>query len=163
MLTVGIINIASGYPLSLSTMASYQAYGRQPNPAYPPSNPSPYSNSAPSPYDGDTVTSANPFTYKNGSESTGIRRDIARTPSPTPSEQKELQTGAINWKTLRNWRFWIRKEWACASSACSLSMAFIANTCADGRVLCSLCCYSSDHSTCYAVPQANRRLAYPGH
>ncbi|EKM77274.1 hypothetical protein AGABI1DRAFT_130686 [Agaricus bisporus var. burnettii JB137-S8] len=33
------------------------------------------------------------------------------TPSPTPSEEKEMKTGAIDWKSVTNWRFWIRKEW----------------------------------------------------
>ncbi|TEB08865.1 hypothetical protein FA13DRAFT_1587221, partial [Coprinellus micaceus] len=36
-----------------------------------------------------------------------------RTPSPTPSELKELQSGAINWEAMRKWRFWIRREWLC--------------------------------------------------
>ncbi|KAF9039593.1 hypothetical protein BDZ89DRAFT_1156808 [Hymenopellis radicata] len=39
------------------------------------------------------------------------RRDLSRTPSPTPSEAKELKTGAFDWETLGKWRFWIRKEW----------------------------------------------------
>ncbi len=48
------------------------------------------------------------------------RRDISRTPSPTPSEAKELKTGAFDWETLGKWRFWIRKEWICKwSSPCS--------------------------------------------
>ncbi|KAF5346208.1 hypothetical protein D9756_011139 [Leucocoprinus leucothites] len=34
-----------------------------------------------------------------------------RTPSPTPSEIKELGKGAIDWKAMTNWRFWIRREW----------------------------------------------------
>lgn len=38
-----------------------------------------------------------------------------RTPSPTPSEQKELGRGAIDWKAMSNWRFWIRREWICTS------------------------------------------------
>ncbi|KAL9709049.1 hypothetical protein Ac2012v2_007863 [Leucoagaricus gongylophorus] len=33
------------------------------------------------------------------------------TPSPTPSEQKELGKGAIDWAAMINWRFWIRREW----------------------------------------------------
>ncbi|KAJ8519202.1 hypothetical protein ONZ45_g3857 [Pleurotus djamor] len=41
-------------------------------------------------------------------------RDVlsSRTPSPTPSEARELKTGAIDWKAILNWRFWIRREWA---------------------------------------------------
>lgn len=41
-------------------------------------------------------------------------RQISRTPSPTPSEAKELTTGALDWKQIMNWRFWIRREWLCA-------------------------------------------------
>lgn len=37
------------------------------------------------------------------------------TPSPTPSEQKELTSGAIDWKAMTKWRFWIRREWLCTS------------------------------------------------
>ncbi|KAF5375564.1 hypothetical protein D9615_009175 [Tricholomella constricta] len=35
----------------------------------------------------------------------------ARTPSPTPSEERQLKTGVFDWKTLGNWRFWIRRDW----------------------------------------------------
>ncbi|KAF8883030.1 hypothetical protein BD779DRAFT_1472716 [Infundibulicybe gibba] len=38
-------------------------------------------------------------------------QEASRTPSPTPSEQKELTTGVFDWKTLSKWRFWIRREW----------------------------------------------------
>lgn len=38
-------------------------------------------------------------------------RRISRTPSPTPSEVKELKSGAFDWPRLMKWRFWIRKEW----------------------------------------------------
>ncbi|KAF9560438.1 hypothetical protein CPC08DRAFT_690092 [Agrocybe pediades] len=38
-------------------------------------------------------------------------RGLSRTPSPTPSELKELKTGAIDWKTLASRKFWIRREW----------------------------------------------------
>ncbi|PFH48524.1 hypothetical protein AMATHDRAFT_87049 [Amanita thiersii Skay4041] len=34
-----------------------------------------------------------------------------RTPSPTPSEAKAMQTGAIDWRSMANWRFWLRREW----------------------------------------------------
>ncbi|KAJ2923115.1 hypothetical protein H1R20_g13977, partial [Candolleomyces eurysporus] len=62
--------------------------------------------------------------YKSKSKETSIRVDVeavdsdprsdglmGRTPSPTPSELKELQTGAIDWAGLRSWRFWFRREW----------------------------------------------------
>ncbi|KAF9524227.1 hypothetical protein CPB83DRAFT_861653 [Crepidotus variabilis] len=38
-------------------------------------------------------------------------REISRTPSPTPSELKELKTGAIDWKAFAKPSFWIRKDW----------------------------------------------------
>ncbi|KAK0447377.1 uncharacterized protein EV420DRAFT_1568429 [Desarmillaria tabescens] len=37
-----------------------------------------------------------------------VPRDITRTPSPTPSE---LQAGNFNREAMKNWRFWIRREW----------------------------------------------------
>ncbi|KAK0473596.1 hypothetical protein IW261DRAFT_1569658 [Armillaria novae-zelandiae] len=41
-----------------------------------------------------------------------VPRDIARTPSPTPSEAKQLRTGGLlSGEDARNWRFWIRREW----------------------------------------------------
>jgi hypothetical protein len=48
-------------------------------------------------------------------EAADPRRDVpsGRTPSPTPSELKELRTGAIDWAGLRSWRFWFRREWLC--------------------------------------------------
>jgi uncharacterized membrane protein YdjX (TVP38/TMEM64 family) len=36
---------------------------------------------------------------------------LSRTPSPTPSEMKELETGAVNWRSLSTRKFWFRKEW----------------------------------------------------
>ncbi|KAJ7764824.1 snare associated Golgi protein-domain-containing protein [Mycena metata] len=39
------------------------------------------------------------------------RRQISRTPSPTPSEVKALSDGLLNWKQLLQWRFWARKDW----------------------------------------------------
>lgn len=40
-------------------------------------------------------------------------RDLLRTPPPTEEELRELKSGAIDWKTISNWRFWIRREWIC--------------------------------------------------
>lgn len=36
---------------------------------------------------------------------------LSRTPSPTPSEAKELQSGAVDWKSLSTRKFWFRREW----------------------------------------------------
>ncbi|KAK0218748.1 hypothetical protein IW262DRAFT_1297892 [Armillaria fumosa] len=39
-------------------------------------------------------------------------RDITRTPSPTPSEAKQLNSdGLLGGEDVENWRFWIRREW----------------------------------------------------
>ncbi|KAI0058586.1 hypothetical protein BV25DRAFT_1964418 [Artomyces pyxidatus] len=47
---------------------------------------------------------------KGKTEVSGPR--ILRTPSPTPSEAAELARPSLfDWKTLSNWRFWIRREW----------------------------------------------------
>jgi uncharacterized membrane protein YdjX (TVP38/TMEM64 family) len=35
----------------------------------------------------------------------------SRTPSPTPSEVKELQSSAVDWKRLSTRKFWFRREW----------------------------------------------------
>ncbi len=40
-------------------------------------------------------------------------RYLTRTPSPTPSELREMNTGAIDWKTVTSREFWFRKEWIC--------------------------------------------------
>jgi len=78
-------------------MASYGAPGRMPAGGYPPEMNDMY----------PTVNSTSTLETKVGED----HRQISRTPSPTPSELKELKTGAIDWKTLKNWRFWIRREW----------------------------------------------------
>ncbi|KAI5117038.1 hypothetical protein M0805_004745 [Coniferiporia weirii] len=39
-------------------------------------------------------------------------RYVSRTPSPTPSETALLsRKGFIDWEKVKNWRFWIRREW----------------------------------------------------
>ena len=40
-------------------------------------------------------------------------RTVNRTPSPTPSEAKELAKGVFDWSAMMKWRYWIRREWAC--------------------------------------------------
>ncbi|KAF8804024.1 hypothetical protein BYT27DRAFT_7108525 [Phlegmacium glaucopus] len=36
---------------------------------------------------------------------------LPRTPSPTPSEAKELESGAVSWKSLSTRKFWFRRAW----------------------------------------------------
>ncbi|TFY50260.1 hypothetical protein EVJ58_g11121, partial [Rhodofomes roseus] len=68
--------------------------------------------------DDDERTS--PFKYAKGGDAAVDMRATARTPSPTPSEAEELtKTSLFDWKAMSSWRYWIRKEWACA---CSFSL-----------------------------------------
>lgn len=47
---------------------------------------------------------------------------VSRTPSPTPSEAAELaRDGVIDWKSMKSWRFWFRREWLCALEIVSRS------------------------------------------
>ena len=42
-------------------------------------------------------------------------RAINRTPSPTPSEAKELaKTSVFDWEAMMKWSYRFRREWACA-------------------------------------------------
>ena len=53
-------------------------------------------------------------------------RQISRTPSPTPSEAAELQKkGIFDWKAMKNWRYWFRKEWFCAFAVTLLPLWFL--------------------------------------
>ncbi|EIN03921.1 hypothetical protein PUNSTDRAFT_128506 [Punctularia strigosozonata HHB-11173 SS5] len=81
----------------------YPAYGApQPNYGYPYPPAADYS---------AATLGANNHTITGGKpEYAG--RTITRTPSPTPSEQAELtRKGAIDFKAMMNWRYWIRREW----------------------------------------------------
>jgi hypothetical protein len=85
---------------STSTMASYQPYGspQAPNlyPSYPPS----------------INTHSSSF---EGMKAAEDGRQLSRTPSPTPSEERELRTtGPFDWKAMSQPKFWIRREWLCA-------------------------------------------------
>ena len=37
----------------------------------------------------------------------------SRTPSPTPSELRELKSGVIDWQGMKSRSFWFRREWIC--------------------------------------------------
>ncbi|KAN0133420.1 SNARE associated Golgi domain containing protein [Lactarius tabidus] len=82
----------------------YPAYGRPPRGA---SNPYMY------PPDGASV----PYSLNDSSTTIHGKYEfnanrVSRTPSPTPSEAAELaRDGVIDWKTMRSWRFWLRREW----------------------------------------------------
>ncbi|KAG7439227.1 uncharacterized protein BT62DRAFT_1081717 [Guyanagaster necrorhizus] len=54
------------------------------------------------------------ITFANGdipNNDNRVPRDITRTPSPTPSEAKELKTGVLSWEVIGKWQFWFRREW----------------------------------------------------
>ncbi|TFK38388.1 hypothetical protein BDQ12DRAFT_110733 [Crucibulum laeve] len=55
----------------------------------------------------DAYNNTNNVNLKNVEEA----RMTGRTPSPTPSELKEMKTGAVDWKGMMNWKFWFRREW----------------------------------------------------
>lgn len=77
-------------------------------------------------------------------------RAVTRTPSPTPSETKELaKSGVFDWEAMMKWRYWVRKEWACASPpSCNVCAA---NACMQGTMLHSryawLASFSSPYTT----------------
>ena len=89
-------------PLIMSTYQPVQLLSTKPN-VYPPSHEAEYQGVPNS-------TSSFETKVREGSR-------LSRTPSPTPSEAKELESGAINWKTISSWRFWFRKEWICTLSS----------------------------------------------
>ncbi|KAH9953689.1 snare associated Golgi protein-domain-containing protein [Russula dissimulans] len=48
---------------------------------------------------------------------------VSRTPSPTPSEAAQLsRKSVVDWKTLANWRFWLRRDWLCVSILSFISL-----------------------------------------
>jgi len=84
--------------------SAYQGYG---GPQLPPANDGyPYQANVNANYNSN---SSSTFNTKAAEDA----RAIARTPSPTPSEERELKSGVFDWKTLGNWRFWIRKDRIC--------------------------------------------------
>lgn len=53
--------------------------------------------------------------YSTGDVSVNMRQ-ISRTPSPTPSEVASLKSKhLLDFQAMKNWRFWIRREWICTS------------------------------------------------
>ncbi|KAA1467254.1 hypothetical protein DENSPDRAFT_832262 [Dentipellis sp. KUC8613] len=84
----------------------YQAYGGPTQGSndpylYPPPNNKPYE-----------LNSSSTVNVVQLTKNEDAARRISRTPSPTPSEQAELDRDTLfDYKKLMNWRFWIRKEW----------------------------------------------------
>ncbi|KAK0200346.1 hypothetical protein DFS33DRAFT_1360713 [Desarmillaria ectypa] len=100
-----------------NSAAQYDEHPRHRYPQEEPWNNSP----APSPHPYPPAPSQAPYisanssvTFVNGdlpNNGNRVPRDITRTPSPTPSEAKELKTGVLSWEVVGKWRFWIRREW----------------------------------------------------
>ena len=119
--------------------------------AYPPNN----SSMNPSP--NSTNTAVTNATYYNKAHE-NMNELRGQTPSPTPSELKELNTPLLDWKTLTNWRFWIRREWLCVYSIHTLLL-----TLTNKRVLCHPGRYSHYNRPNFHIPYTNRGLAYSLH
>jgi hypothetical protein len=141
-----------------SNMSSpYPAYGRPPRGA---SNPYMY------PPDGASV----PYSLNDSSTTIHGKYEfnanrVSRTPSPTPSEAAELaRDGVIDWKTMRSWRFWLRREWLCALKIVSHSAlrTFLANGLSfpSSRVLCACCPRHYDNPFPNRIPPSNRRQTH---
>ena len=63
---------------------------------------------------------------KDGNTGVILREVLTRTPSPTPEEAAELsKTSMFDWKAMKSWRYWLRKEWACAYFIHSPQIVFV--------------------------------------
>ncbi|KAK0187210.1 hypothetical protein F5146DRAFT_1063939 [Armillaria mellea] len=101
---------------SNSLAAQYDDHPRHRHPQEEPwnspaSSPHPY---PPAPVQAPYTSTNSSVTFVNGdipNNGNRLPRDISRTPSPTPSEAKELKTGVFSWEVIGKWRFWIRREW----------------------------------------------------
>ena len=128
------------------TMASsYPVYGNalQPQYPYPPSNNLSFGNST--------------TTFSNAKMPSDDVRRTSRTPSPTPSEEAELlRDGLMDYKAMMNWRFWIRREWLCASDVHFFVVRWLMVYVY--RVLCYRRCYSNYHNPhhCLTHPTCTR-------
>ncbi|KAK0502325.1 hypothetical protein EDD18DRAFT_687351 [Armillaria luteobubalina] len=76
-------------------------------------NPHPYARASPqAPYTSVNPSSITVVDSDISNDGNKVPRYITRTPSPTPSEAKQLRTdGLLSGEDARNWRFWFRKEW----------------------------------------------------
>ncbi|KAI3611440.1 cytoplasm protein [Moniliophthora roreri] len=83
------------------------------SPRYPNSQPFDTLNTYPPPNFSSSSKPSTPAGYQTANVNLTLneRNNLARTPSPTPSELKEMKSGAIDWRGMTNWRFWIRREW----------------------------------------------------
>jgi len=124
------------------------------NNSYPPLSTTPARK--PTSYDPSTPINVNLSPHPNNM----VRARMMRTPSPTPSEQKELSSGAIDWKTLMNWRFWLRREWLCASQA---FLGFLSQLTQFSRVLRCPRHHSRYYRARYPISRADCPLANPRH
>ncbi len=141
---------------SNSLAAQYDDYPRHRHPQEEPwnspaSSPHPY---PPAPVQAPYTSANSSVTFVNGdipNNGNRLPRDATRTPSPTPSEAKELKTGVFSWEVMGKWRFWIRREWLCALSP--FTERFISDF--HSRVLCRAGHYPRPDCSHDTVPQAN--------
>ncbi|KAI1781906.1 hypothetical protein LXA43DRAFT_860982, partial [Ganoderma leucocontextum] len=77
-------------------------------------------------HDSDKHAPHKRYAYGDGHARAGLDvHPINRTPSPTPSEAKELQKGVFDWERMLKWKYWIRKEWTWYYVAFAISLAGI--------------------------------------
>ncbi|TFK79556.1 hypothetical protein K466DRAFT_12327 [Polyporus arcularius HHB13444] len=96
-------------PRTPTSNIPYSSVGAAPTYPYPPH--SRYDGSAAS-LDSDSSTEHDKGGVAKEGRA-GVRvRAVNRTPSPTPSEAKELAKNSVfDWDAMLRWRYWIRKEW----------------------------------------------------
>lgn len=103
--------------MPLNTYPNTLAYN--PRAAYPPPNDSSSADSVISKEAG--LPPYKNMNYYNASDVRVDIRHISRTPSPTPSEAAELKKEHLfDFQAMKSWRYWVRKEWRCASSSLPL-------------------------------------------
>lgn len=145
----------------MSHSSPYQVYGHLPNT----SSTSPYPPNTK--YDASSASlerdssDGTPFSHPGpkGGPVTVDMRPTNRTPSPTPSELKELnKKGLLDWQAMKSWKFWFRREWTCTFAVFS-STTFGLPSVSLRRVLChryNRRCLVHPH---YGVPYATCSLA----
>ncbi|KAM5544031.1 hypothetical protein V8D89_002217 [Ganoderma adspersum] len=120
-------------PREPSSAAHYANINSNPSYPYPPHNPidarsfeSDSSTERDSDSDKNAPHKRHVHAYGDGQPRAGLDvRAINRTPSPTPSEAKELEKGVFDWDRMLKWRYWIRKEWTWYYVAFAISLTFI--------------------------------------
>ncbi|PIL26646.1 hypothetical protein GSI_11271 [Ganoderma sinense ZZ0214-1] len=121
---------AARSPYASSSPVRYANINANPSYPYPPDNgvdARSFESDSSNNRDRDSPHKRYVHAYGDGQPRAGFddARAINRTPSPTPSEAKELQKGVFDWERMLSWRYWIRKEWIWYYLAFAISLAGI--------------------------------------